>query len=50
MLDPQGTVVELWDLQGAWPQNINWGELDYASSDNAEITFSLRFDGAILQY
>jgi T4-like virus tail tube protein gp19 len=50
LLDPQGTVVELWDLQGAWPQNINWGELDYASSDNAEITYTLRFDGALLQY
>jgi len=50
MLDPQGTVVELWDLKGAWPQDINWGDLDYESSDNAEITFTLRFDNATLQY
>lgn len=50
LLDPQGTVVELWDLTGAWPQDVNWGELDYASSDNAEISFSLRFDNATLQF
>jgi len=50
LTDPQGTVVEFWDIFGAWPQNINWGELDYASSDNTEITFSLRFDGAQLVY
>jgi len=50
LLDPQGTVVELWDIRGAWPQDINWGDLDYASSDNAEIAFTMRFDNATLQY
>lgn len=50
LLDPQGTVVELWDLTGAWPQDINWGDLDYATSDNVEISFSLRFDNATLQF
>jgi hypothetical protein len=50
VLDPQGSVVELWDLQGAWPQDINFGELDYASSDPVEINFSLRFDNAVLQF
>lgn len=50
VLDPQGTVVELWDITGAWPQDVNWGDLDFASSDNVEITFQLRFDNATLQY
>lgn len=50
LLDPQGTVVELWDLKGAWPQDINFGDLDYASSDNVEISCALRFDAAVLQY
>lgn len=50
LLDPQGTVVELWDLTGAWPQDINWGDLDYATSDNVEISFALRFDNATLQF
>jgi hypothetical protein len=50
LLDPQGTVVQLWDIIGAWPQDINFGDLDYASSDNAEVSFTLRFDNAILQF
>lgn len=50
LLDPQGTVVQLWDIIGAWPQDVNFGDLDYASSDNTEISFTLRFDNAILQY
>lgn len=50
LLDPQGTVVELWDLTGAWPQDVNWGDLDYASSDLVEISFALRFDNATLQF
>jgi hypothetical protein len=50
LLDPQGTVVELWDITGAWAQDINWGTLDYASSDSTEITFVLRFDNCILQF
>lgn len=50
LLDPQGTVVQLWDIIGAWPQDVNFGDLDYASSDNAEISFTLRFDNAVLQY
>lgn len=50
VLDPQGSVVELWDLTGAWPQDINFGDLDYASSDNLEISYSLRFDNATLQF
>jgi hypothetical protein len=47
MLDPQGAVIEQWDIQGAWIQDFNGGELDYASSDNAEISITIRFDAAI---
>lgn len=50
LLDPQGAVVELWDLTGVWPMDINYGDLDYASSDNVEITCQLRFDNATLQF
>ena len=50
LLDPQGTVVEVWDIQGAWVQDANFGDLDYASSDNAEIVGTLRFDQAVLQF
>lgn len=50
LLDPQGTVVEYWDVIGAWPQDVNFGDLDYATSDNMEISFTLRFDNAVLQF
>jgi len=48
MLDPRGTVVEIWDLKGTWPMDLNFGDVDYASSDPVEISLSLRFDNAIL--
>jgi hypothetical protein len=47
MLDPQGAVIEQWDIKGAWVQDFNGGELDYASSDNAEISLVIRYDSAI---
>jgi hypothetical protein len=50
VLDPQGTVVEYWDITGAWVQDSNFGDLDYASSDNVEIAFTIRYDNATLQY
>ena len=50
LLDPVGTVVELWDLKGCWMTNATFGDLDYTSSDPTEIALTLRFDEAILQY
>ena len=47
MLDPTGAVCELWDIKGAWAQDVNMGDLDYASSDATEISLSIRFDAAI---
>ena len=47
MLDPQGAVIEQWDIKGAWVQDTNFGELDYASSDNAEVSMVVRYDSAI---
>jgi len=46
MLDPQGAVIEQWDIKGAWVQDTNMGELDYASSDNAEVSLVIRYDAA----
>ncbi|OGR26369.1 MAG: hypothetical protein A2139_11330 [Desulfobacca sp. RBG_16_60_12] len=50
LLDPQGTVVELWDIIGAWVQDANWGDLDYASSDAVEVSLTIRYDNSILQF
>ena len=50
LLDPQGAVVEHWDIRGAWLQDSNFGDLDYSSSDIAEIQLGVRYDVAVLQY
>jgi len=48
LLDGHGSTIESWEIQGCWPENINWGELDYTSSDLVDITFTLRYDRAII--
>jgi hypothetical protein len=50
MLDPAGAVVEDWELQGAWIQEVNFNDLDYSSSDPADISLVIRFDQAVLQF
>lgn len=50
LLDPVGTVVELWDIKGAFITDASFGDLDYASEDMTEITLTLRFDNCVLQY
>jgi hypothetical protein len=49
LLDPAGSVVEIWTLTGTWPQDVNFGDLDMASSDLVEIACTLRFDNAHLE-
>jgi len=50
MLDPVGTVVELWDLKGCFITAASFGDLDYGTEDPAEIQLTLRFDNCVLQY
>lgn len=51
LLDPVGTVVELWDLKGCMITTVNFGGLSYEeSSAAAEIVLSVQMDNAILQY
>ena len=50
VLGPVGDVVEQWTLKGAWIQAANFNDLDFASSDPAEIEVTLRFDYAILEF
>lgn len=44
MLDGCGSILETWTLYDLWPISVNWGDLDYSSSDVAtiEVTFSFR--------
>ena len=50
MLDPVGSVVQLWDIKGAWIKEATFGDLTHEGSDTAEITLSIRFDNMVLQY
>ena len=50
VLGPVGDVVEEWTLKGAYIQDANFGDLDFATSDPAEITLTLKYDYAILQF
>lgn len=48
MLDGHGDVMETWWLLGCWPSTVNWGDLDYSSSDTADVEVTVRFDRAQL--
>lgn len=50
MLDPVGNVVEKWNIIGAWPQNVNFGDLDMASSEAVTVTCTIRMDRCALEY
>ena len=50
MLDPVGTVVELWDLKGCFLTSAGFGDLDYGTEDPTEISLTIRFDNCVLQY
>lgn len=47
LLDPTGVVIEKWVLEGTQLKDVDFGSLDYGSSDVANITATLRFDRAI---
>jgi len=47
LLDPTGVVIEKWILQGTMLTNVDFGSLDYSTSDIAEITATLRMDRCI---
>ena len=50
LLGPVGDIVEEWKLVGTYIANANFGDLDYATSEAAEITLTLQYDYAILQF
>ena len=50
MLDPVGTVVELWDIKGAFITNASFNSLSYDSETLMEISLTLKFDNCVLQY
>lgn len=43
LFDGCGTTMETWKLFTIWPQAVNFGELDYSSSETADIELTLRY-------
>jgi hypothetical protein len=43
LLDGCGFALEKWKLINCWPKSINFGDLDYSSSDECNIEVSLRY-------
>jgi len=50
MLDPVGTVVELWDIKGAFITQANYGSLQYGGDDIMMIDLTLKIDNCVLQF
>lgn len=51
LLDPVGTVVELWNIVGAFITEANFGELTYeGNAEPVEISLTIRYDNAVLQF
>jgi len=49
-LDPQGGIVEMWTLKGAWFKSAQFGDLDMEMADPVMIQCEIRFDRAILEF
>lgn len=43
LYDGCGALIETWVLDDMWPQAINFGELDYSSSEEVNIELTLRY-------
>ena len=50
VLGPVGDVVEQWTLKVSWIQAATFNDLDFASSDPVDISVTLRYDYAILEF
>lgn len=50
LLDPVGTIIELWDVKGAFIKEAKFGDLQYENQDLVEIALTIRFDQAVLQF
>tara|TARA_Y100001972_G_scaffold125414_1_gene176563 strand:+ start:520 stop:1008 length:489 start_codon:yes stop_codon:yes gene_type:complete len=50
LLGPVGDKIEEWTLKGAFIQAANWNDLDFSSNDPVDISLTLQYDYAILQF
>lgn len=49
VLGPDGKIIEIWDLFGAFPESVNWQELSYEATEPMRVETSIRYDYAVLQ-
>lgn len=49
LYDGCGEVIEKWIFEEAWPSNVEWGDLDYASSEVIMVDLTLRYSRAYIQ-
>jgi len=49
LLDGCGYALEQWTLVNCWPTKIDFGDLDYKSSEECDITISIRYSFATYQ-
>jgi hypothetical protein len=45
LYDGCGNSLETWKLNDCWPQAVNFGELDYSSSEEVTIEVTIRYAG-----
>jgi hypothetical protein len=50
VLGPVGDKVEEWTLKGAFIQSATFSDMDYSATNVSDISLTLRFDYAILQF
>ena len=50
MLGPVGDKIEQWKLKGAFIEAANFGDLSFDSNDPAEISLTLQYDYAVLEF
>lgn len=46
ILDGDNTPIEVWYIEGAYIENTDYTDLDYAASETIKITLTLRYDHA----
>jgi hypothetical protein len=50
MLDPAGVCMQKWVMKNSFITSCDFGSLDYADDELADITATVRMDYAILAY
>jgi len=49
LYDGCGNIVEKWVIRNAWPNNIEWGDLDMGESAYVVVELTLRYDRAWIE-